>query len=75
MRWKAHVGSNFSMTEESPKHCETFVRLQKQGVAIDPPLRIEFSTLAQGKTSVLIMLDGETYRLQLTKNQKLILTK
>ena len=63
------------MPEKTQKHCETFERFQKQGAAIDPPISVEFQTLSKGKTSVLITLDGETYRLQLTRNQKLILTK
>jgi hemin uptake protein HemP len=54
---------------------ETFPHFQKQGISIEPPESVDFQTLSKGKASVLITLNGEVYRLQLTKNQKLILTK
>lgn len=63
------------MSKEVSKHCETFERFQKQGLSIEPPESVDFHTLSKGKPSVLISLNGEVYRLQLTKNQKLILTK
>ena len=39
------------------------------------PLILDFRTLAQNRSELFIRLDGETYRLQLTRNNKLILTK
>jgi hemin uptake protein HemP len=63
------------MPDDNKEHCETYVRLQKHGLSIALPKEIEFDELACGKTCVYIKLNGEVYRLQLTKNQKLILTK
>ncbi len=39
------------------------------------PLILDFRKLAQNRNEFFIQLDGETYRLQLTRNNKLILTK
>ncbi len=39
------------------------------------PVIIDFRALAKTKKEVFIRLDGETYRLCLTRNNKLILTK
>lgn len=39
------------------------------------PVILDFRALAKTKKEVFIRLDGETYRLCLTRNNKLILTK
>ncbi len=63
------------MSDKESDHCETFKQLQKQGISIESPIKIAFEELAGGKGSVLITLSGEVYRLQRTRNNKLILTK
>jgi hemin uptake protein HemP len=63
------------MSENESEHCETYKQLQKQGISVETPLKIPFEELACGKGSVLITLSGEIYRLQRTRNNKLILTK
>jgi Hemin uptake protein hemP len=63
------------MSEENLDHCETFHILREKGLSIEFPAKIAFEELSVGKNSVLITLDGEVYRLQRTRNNKLILTK
>lgn len=42
----------------------------------DPPLKtVHFRELADGATEVLVEHEGQTYRLRLTRNGKLILNK
>ena len=39
------------------------------------PIILDFHALAHGRSEIFISLDGEAYRLRLTRNHKLILTK
>ena len=39
------------------------------------PVRISLSSLMEGQREVIIIHDGDEYRLRLTSNEKLILTK
>jgi len=39
------------------------------------PIILDFHSLAHGRSEIFISLDGEAYRLRLTRNHKLILTK
>jgi len=63
------------MSDKESEHCETFIQLQQQGISIESPVKVPFEELASGKSSVFITLGGEIYRLQRTRNNKLILTK
>ncbi len=41
----------------------------------EPAKKIQFETLAEGQTEVLIEYQGQLYRLRATRNKKLILNK
>lgn len=46
-----------------------------QPAAVDPRVRIDSTRLLQGGRELLIAHAGEEYRLRLTRDDKLILTK
>lgn len=48
---------------------------ESSGTESTNPLRIESSVLFRGGNEIVIVHNGATYRLRLTSNDKLILTK
>jgi hypothetical protein len=63
------IVSNSSQSDDRSKLPPT---LGKLGCG---PIILDFHSLANGRSEIFISLDGEAYRLRLTRNNKLILTK
>ena len=63
------------MTERrlSPRGAEK--RLTSDRPSSDWPRRVPLSTILEGDQEIVIEFNGADYRLRITRNQKLILTK
>jgi hemin uptake protein HemP len=71
-RWKGKWGI---MTERrlSPRGAD--IRLTTDRSVSDWPRRVPLSTILGGDREIVIEFNGADYRLRITRNQKLILTK
>lgn len=63
-------------SHDTADHSPLSYRLPAEpGQRLSPPDAIPAALLFQGRQEILIVHKGETYRLRLTRNDKLILTK